>query len=608
MSNTFPSDVSDKEVPKGKPKTKRWIALSIVGALLLGAAIATPILLIQSGVWGGSKDVIHASSEGIDVSVKPVGTADTRYQAAVTASEHVLVGEYLMLTPVEISTESSLPASGVQLQLELPAKLPEDVRGTFSYFDEEFDVWVPVETELQGKTATATVDHLSLWSFVVTDPGLVVIDLSEVADTLANGAKDAMEWWAGTDAGKWIYRNAGLFFGHQAAIPECGAGETPEWLEHSLIFRNPNLADSAQPLLICTGVDPSVSDDVVQVKAASNRAYGHLYALAEGVKASDLSSTFLADLGLTDFYSVSEQIGLIPFIDLHNFIPGSEEITFSVSQDDVLAAMAAGQNIIEFKKPDPGRLAASILLSTIMDYAFDSAEITLFAASALFKDCALTDIPEEAGAIAAAVKDCAEHAEEPIDLLEKLSTTDGVPNTPFAEKVLSSKAAKHIGAAMKKLKWLAVVDIGLELIDYFGENSFQESGYPMHYVAMEAKEKIPSWEDINGYWCGGSRMPDCITIDVPVTINDNDLRQGVTKESRLTLMREEGGCFVGDWVPYPVVGGRGGSYLVYCPPGAPGSADWFRYETPGGTEAIGGERMYLLGSSEHAFEVFFRAD
>lgn len=79
---------------------------------------------------------------------------------------------------------------------------------------------------------------------------------------------------------------------------------------------------------------------------------------------------------------------------------------------------------------------------------------------------------------------------------------------------------------------------------------------------------VPTWEDIDGVWCGGG-VEDCITIDL------NGV--GGTDHSTITYREMWGGCFNGLAI---AKNGIGGANFLYCPAGVPTSDNAYSAHRP----------------------------
>ena len=141
--------------------------------------------------------------------------------------------------PVEINlADGAMPAEGIELELLLEKALPESAIAALARWNVDARQWEVVPSLLADdrRTISATVDHLSTWSWV-----------SGTADQVTAAL--------------------GKLIGTRTEPPTC-EGNLPSWADEVAVFDEAN-----SPLRWCAGHDRE-HPEVLVVKVANNRGYG----------------------------------------------------------------------------------------------------------------------------------------------------------------------------------------------------------------------------------------------------------------------------------------------------------------------------------------------
>ncbi len=183
-----------------------------------------------------------------------------------------LADSWIITSPLEISTVGPVQDT-VTLTRVYPVPVPEEAVATFAYFDPDLNVWLPVASELSEdrRTLTATVDHLSTWTDVISGPATTI---SQMANRWAEVAGETIS--AGVHgAGDVLVNLSDIAFYTVASVidttaqsPVCNGG-VPDWAHPDVVVMEDALAN---PLHWCAGSDPNHADTLV-VKVANNRGY-----------------------------------------------------------------------------------------------------------------------------------------------------------------------------------------------------------------------------------------------------------------------------------------------------------------------------------------------
>ena len=530
------------------------------------------VLLLAAGTLtacspSGEKAEISAHAEGIELTLSepPKPDSDTTAAIAVEAALSVAPSEYLMLRPLEITASEPIPATGVDLAVTLPSKLPSGAVGTFAYFDETADAWMPVPTDVAGREATATVDHLSLWTFVITGAPDVIGDIAagfeEVGAgivTLAEDAGDALTdglaWWSTEGPGDWIYRQGGLLLGIQVEEPDCGpTGPLPAWVEATDISVLTDYAESHYAVLRCIGVDPDDPDRVL-VTAAMNRGYGFTVDFAAGVEPADLSWSAYADLVGLDVDAIAQLLAstgpVQGFLNPRNTLIGTSDLSFTVGESEV-RAIPEGVPLVQFTQAAPLEAVLSVVYRMVLGMVEDSAGALVGTVLAL-RDCDPADLTAEsdtalwAGWVVSCLQAVGdEDFQKGIDEVTSRASEEGSTWPPAVEKLWTKDGTKILRKSLSALKWIDVVILGLTLVDYLGDDD-------PYWVDVIPVAKAASLADSDGAWCfaGG----ECFSI--------SQLRTSYGEVIEFTEMHGE--CFYG----YAAIPDYPGANFMYCPAGA----------------------------------------
>jgi len=544
----------------------------------------------------------HAAGANVTVALPASPDASAESAAALAATDGLPVtGSYYMLRPSELTLEGAMPDSGVQLEFVLPADLPKQASARFAFFDPEAESWTPVPTTVSGRKLTATVHHLSQWTTIVTGDGP---DFAGWLNAAGGAITDSLKWWSTDGPGAWIYRQGGLALGLQSAAPQCETGPLPGWVDHVTQSQLTGIPENNQNVLRCVGPDPS-DPQLLQVKAAVNRAYTVEYQVAPGVQVRNREWSALPGMGDDDIAAIADALGTSPaFLDPRKYLLGTTEMSFSVSKADV-KALDEGTPLVQFLPSNPMQTAVGYVTNYVLGY-IANAPVAFFGVVSLVHSCHISDGAEladmnEVGEIVQVFVDCLgtlsdEDLEKSTDKLVQRLTRDHPTNaTPFT----SAKDAQAVKALRSVFKWIDAVQVGLTLIDYVGEYSLDPS------VVTAYVKGPPSWEDAAGKWCN-ERFPDsCMTIDPPhfTFLRATPWDIGPTEEL--------GGCIYAT-TSNPEGGYGGQPSLTFCPAGEPlplgykkmplydGRTDLFAWlvadDTPGEDRIINGSTRFFRSS------------
>lgn len=522
----------------------------------------------------------EASAEGVEVTVAGPPAIDAEITLeAIEAIYDIPLGNYLMLRPSEIYSDGELPESGAELRITLPADLPEGVAAFFAYYDNLERAWVPIATEVDGRKLSASVDHFSLWTVIVTGAQDTIEAIADtfqaVGETIGDETVNFVTWWSTEGPGEWIYRIGGMVLGLQGEAPVCDTGPLPEWVDEVTIAKLEGIPENNQSVLRCVGVDPS-SPELLQVKAVANRGYGFAMDIADGVTPHNMKWSLLSDysqsmiVGFSNLLAarLNEQL----FLDPRDTILGTTEVSFSVSWEDV-AALEPGEHLVSFAPLAPFGAVMSYGYRWALEWTSDQIAAMTGVWSVL-EACYFTQVPDtdDLGEIAAAFTNCTGILDEVYfeSLLDDIASGAAQTDIPELQYLATDSGKKALKTVRGMLKWIDAVSIGLTLIDYAGERTDD-----VWYIDVEAAD-IPSWADAAGTYCSAAD-PDgmCYTIDYPrIWFDESDI-----------WMFDEKTHLIGDCIwanTYRPAGQHGGSNVTFCPAGTATPYDESKYETSRG--------------------------
>ena len=290
-------------------------------------------------------EVVLAHPSGLVAEVPagalPAGTTVVVEDVTVTQShrfEEVLGGPVYEITSDAAVGEDGEGVLGapVELRFALPADVgSDDVVG--AYFDEDLELWLPLESRVDGDELVAVTDHFSLFSWakkkVATGARRVAAGADAVGPSLKNTAgafvdtgrdvlrrgavvagavrdrvlrpagrflKAAAE--AGLDALEWVgYQFASKVFNMRAPAPRCTrSGPEPAWLSS---FRDTTHRDAA--LHACLEYDTTNDRADATLKVVNNRGWPVFVRRADSIDGQDVyrGSPRSDDKGNLDFIS-----------------------------------------------------------------------------------------------------------------------------------------------------------------------------------------------------------------------------------------------------------------------------------------------------------------
>lgn len=527
-------------------------------AIVLVAAIA-----LSGCVPSGDRQI---SAKDAALSTEFPDLTTTAAEAGRAAIE-LMADDYLMLRPAELTAAGPIPPDGLTLQVTLPAALPEGVQARFAYYDDELGVWEPVETSVDGTRATAVVTHLSLWSIVITGAGELLgtvaksfeaagSAMTEFAGAVGAAVATGLKEWSVNGPGAWIYRQAGLLLGMQAAAPRCEAGPLPGWVESTGTSFLTGIPAESQSVLRCLGPDPR-DPELVQVKATANRAYGFPIEFAPGVVPIDMTWSVIEDMHLSDLDDLFGFLmdGTPSWLKQNprDFLSGTSQITFSVSEAEV-RSVGEGQHLVSFPKASPPQAALSVVYKYLFDQAIDAVPSMVGVALAL-RECSGLALPPDAGAAewlgyllgcVAKIGD-EKFQQKVVTFLAEHPPAEAKPG-PLA-KLAGKDGTRLVRKVLSVLKWADAVALGLTLVDYLGERDDLTWSVDITAVARAV------WEDLNGTWCDSGNPSHCWRISLPTDGDGHPVRLDDVWD----------GCFVGS-VHYESPPPEG---FFFCPAGVP---------------------------------------
>ncbi|MEJ5914022.1 hypothetical protein [Pseudokineococcus sp. 1T1Z-3] len=378
--------------------------------------------------------------------------------------------------PVEITAEA-IPLGGVVLERHYREPLPAGAQATFAFYDPELHLWLPVDSVLSPDrtTLSATTDHLSLWTDVVSS---AVGALGDVRDSLERGGAQVAELGQGAarraravrdaagravvSVGDGAYYVVGALFDTRVAAPTCSGG-SPEWV-HTVTV----MADHANnPLRWCTG--QSADDpDLLHVVVRANRGYGY-FVRTGAVPASRTNSTYAIDLQgalattATPGSPVAESLATAvqALTGGGELLGGGEEMTFTFTREQ--ASAVGDEPLVEVLVPSAPTFLVGVIAKQLVTTGV-GLDVSAVSAVVAVAGCAdEIEGADGAAGTARAFKACLDAAERSL----------GPAVTAVMRGAGLSQGAAAVGRAAETLRtvnvYLGVVGPALQTFSWAGD-------------------------------------------------------------------------------------------------------------------------------------------
>ena len=320
--DVFAADVAGGDVRRasdgpGDERGPRWSpegGLIVVTDTEAGAGVGIVVRdargTVSAEVAADGVVVEHVSGLVVEVPPGAVAAGSSVTIADVSAVVEVPFRELPGGPVYEITTNDPAAnadgALGAPVVLRFP--LPDDVAPeevVSAYFDEELELWLPLESRVEGGELVATTEHFSRFRQIrkkietavrtVGDVAKrVTEEAAEIADTFVTDVREA--WGlnaeaarrvrdrlataatefliaaaeAGLDALDWVgYQIASKIFGDRAEPPTCASGEAPQWMEGFT-----TVGDRQAPLLSCVDyTTTSAGVEQATIRVVNNRGW-----------------------------------------------------------------------------------------------------------------------------------------------------------------------------------------------------------------------------------------------------------------------------------------------------------------------------------------------
>lgn len=397
-------------------------ALTVVLAVSVFSACAAPI------------DPSAGAPTGIEVSVEgktqPTVTVPDTLEGPVAdgLTELGTVSDMVFGTPVEIELKAEMPASGATLARTYAAPLPEGVAVTFAFWDEEYQVWTAVPTTLSNdrRTATAVVQHFSLWNDFIAGSKEALTRVRDAASkagqTVSTWAGDVVKGAADTvsTAAEATYWSAGNIFSTRVELPECDLA-TPNW-----VVDLPTGFDPNDQVRFCAGHD-AAHPELLVVKARPNRGYGFPVVLTTEAQ-WEYNSTHNASL--TEVIATVGQVDAVigesvsELLNNGRFVGAGDEISFGIAPSALRDYES--EFLLELPSPTVPQYIFSTISQLVAAWGVSEAEGTLAAAIVVAHCLSKLGSQVDIGTAASTVMTCATSASDVfVSTLEKSLIAQG---------------------------------------------------------------------------------------------------------------------------------------------------------------------------------------
>lgn len=267
-----------KQYDRAPLKLKTIQIIVVIAAILTGLFIALKAFEESPKIHMADLHQKHASSRhGVSTGYRSITLLDDPKNSVTISTENLdskamnnLLNEGrngIFTTPINISTTSQLQGR-VQLKREYASPLPDGVIPSFIYYDKELEAWLPAESVLSNdrKTLVAEVNHLSLWSDIITGSKESLDATEKIIKRSGQIVKAAGNqlFSDGTYLYETGYRLISAVVESTTKDPKC-TNAIPSWAEVEGI-KNKNMHDIA---LWCIGSDQT-EPSILEVKVANN--------------------------------------------------------------------------------------------------------------------------------------------------------------------------------------------------------------------------------------------------------------------------------------------------------------------------------------------------
>ncbi|MDF5820636.1 hypothetical protein P4N68_06025 [Corynebacterium felinum] len=391
----FGSLLKDNVIDLGPVKIPWIVGIGIMA--VLAAIVAAIVGFVRGGASGSSTPIKYdAFSDGPNGTKKVEGTGGLKFpnrsiqlsdpQAKVTASvtfekedqeAFAALAQWaagsVTAMPVDYTASPEVAAQGITITHTFSRAIPEGAVYGFLYWDEQDNMWIPIDSTLSSdrKTIVAKIDHLTrIVPWLRFPPGSekVLQAISTPIEILGEGTQAV--WRDPIGATKEFMSHLGtgaeivshgfqLTSGMQAAAPECD-GKIPAWVSAQPSYFEVN---RHAPVKYCAGG----SDGLLQIKVVNSRSFPiHVHS---NVKPVDF------DTGLST-WTVAKKLFLeFPVEPLNIFTtdsggltaPGGTQ-TLYFSEEDV---RSAGSLSISTTHPSFGEQVAFVAMNELIKEYLD---------------------------------------------------------------------------------------------------------------------------------------------------------------------------------------------------------------------------------------------
>ena len=260
------------------------INIKTIQIIVVIVAILTGLFIVSKAFEDGPEIHIadlhqkHASGRhGVSTGYRSITLLDDPKNSVTISTENLdskamnnLLNEGrngIFTTPINISTTNQLQGR-VQLKREYANPLPDEVIPSFIYYDKKLEAWLPAKSVLSNdrKTLVAEVNHLSLWSDIITGSKESLDATEKIIKRSGQIVKAAGNQISsdGTYLYETGYRLISAVVESTTKDPKC-TNTIPSWAEVEGV-KNKNMHDI---VLWCIGSDQT-EPSILEVKIGNN--------------------------------------------------------------------------------------------------------------------------------------------------------------------------------------------------------------------------------------------------------------------------------------------------------------------------------------------------
>lgn len=294
--------------------------------------------------------------------------------------------------PVHVGASQVGAGARYRLTRTYPKPLPRSTTASWTYFDEQLGTWIAVPSVVSQdrRTVRAGVNHLSLWTDIITGTNRGIQQVSQTFSEVTNAVGDTagqVATWADeqfNNGAEALFVGVGALFDTRVDVPSC-VGQPPMWARSTVFFAD----DQSNPIRWCVGHDKK-NPDLLVVKARVNRGFGYGFETSAKPQwtynSTDTDGALKRVLAIVGDLDKQIAASVYPLMFGGRLVGPGQEVSLGFSEEEVRAA-GSDVPLVELGLPN----AVGFLYSVLGQLALESGQLKLdglLAVTLAFGDCA----------------------------------------------------------------------------------------------------------------------------------------------------------------------------------------------------------------------------